>query len=71
MAIAAIARRRNLLNDDIIVALAESSWDILDVSGSDVSDFGLSQLVKMCKSVRAIDIRYPILNFVLLQLSFL
>lgn len=71
MAIAAIARRRNLLNDDIIVALAESSWEILDVSGSDVSDFGLSQLVKMCKAVRAIDIRYPILNFVLLQLSFL
>ncbi|CAI9088391.1 OLC1v1022700C1 [Oldenlandia corymbosa var. corymbosa] len=56
MVIAAIARRRKLLNDDAIVSLAESSWDMLDVSGSDISDSGLSQLVKMCTSVRAMDI---------------
>ncbi|KAG5064705.1 hypothetical protein JHK85_005888 [Glycine max] len=41
IAVAAIARRRKLLNDDVLIALADTSWEILDVSGSDVSDFGL------------------------------
>ncbi|KAG9159997.1 hypothetical protein Leryth_005731 [Lithospermum erythrorhizon] len=54
--LAAIARRRKLLTDDVIIALVDSSWEILDISGSDVSDFGLSQVVKTCKSVRAADI---------------
>ncbi|KAL3503514.1 hypothetical protein ACH5RR_037963 [Cinchona calisaya] len=56
MVLAAIARRRKLLNDDVIIALAESSWEILDISGSDVSDFGLSQVLKICMSLRAVDI---------------
>ncbi|XP_059664827.1 uncharacterized protein LOC132311111 [Cornus florida] len=58
MAMAAIARRRKLLDDDVIIALADSSWEILDLSGSDVSDFGLSEVAKICKSVRAVDISH-------------
>ncbi|KAL0000814.1 hypothetical protein SO802_014595 [Lithocarpus litseifolius] len=57
MAMAAIARRRRLLNDDVIISLADTSWEILDISGSDVSDFGLEKVVEMCKSLRAVDIR--------------
>ncbi|KAH7511691.1 hypothetical protein JRO89_XSUnG0176900 [Xanthoceras sorbifolium] len=57
IAIAAIARRRKLLNDNVILSLADSSWEILDISGSDVSDSGLEILAKMCKSLRAVDIR--------------
>lgn len=57
MALTAIARRRKLLNDEVIVALAESSWEILDLSDSEVSDVGLSKVIKICNHVRAIDIR--------------
>ncbi|PIA26931.1 hypothetical protein AQUCO_08500017v1 [Aquilegia coerulea] len=56
MAMMAIARRRKLLNDDVLISLSDNSWDILDVSGSDVSDFGLAKVVKMCDSLRAVDI---------------
>ncbi|KAK3199692.1 hypothetical protein Dsin_023107 [Dipteronia sinensis] len=56
MAIAAIARRRKLLNDEVIIALADSSWEILDISGSDISDSGLVIVAKMCKSLRAVDV---------------
>ncbi|WCJ32936.1 RNI-like superfamily protein [Euphorbia peplus] len=56
MAIAAISRRRKLLNDDVIVTLADTSWEILDVSGSDVSDSGLIQVAQICSSLRAVDI---------------
>ncbi|MBA0705614.1 hypothetical protein Golax_017797 [Gossypium laxum] len=55
--LAAIARRRKLLNDDVIISLADSSWEILDLSGSDVSNFGLAKVAEMCKSLRAVDIR--------------
>lgn len=58
MALTAIARRRKLLNDDVIMALAESSWEILDISGSDVSDVGLLEVVKTCKYLKAVDVRY-------------
>lgn len=57
MVLFAIARRRKLLNDGIIIALADSSWDIVDISGSDVSDSGLCHLVSICKNLRAVDIR--------------
>lgn len=62
MAVAAIARRRKLLNDDVLIALADTSWDILDVSGSDVSDFGLIKVAEVCRSVKALDIRYRIIK---------
>ncbi|XP_050220568.1 uncharacterized protein LOC126670785 [Mercurialis annua] len=56
MAIAAISRRRKLLNDDVIIALADTSWEILDLSGSDVTDSGLMKLAEICKFIRAVDI---------------
>ncbi|XP_052208588.1 uncharacterized protein LOC127812243 [Diospyros lotus] len=56
MAMAAIAKRRKLLNDDVIISLADSSWRILDLSSSDVSDFGLSRIAAICKFIRAVDI---------------
>ncbi|OVA10534.1 hypothetical protein BVC80_8987g5 [Macleaya cordata] len=56
MSIVAIARRRKLLNDDILISLADNSWDILDISGSDISDFGLTKVAEMVKTLRAIDI---------------
>ncbi|XAR56689.1 hypothetical protein NMG60_11037264 [Bertholletia excelsa] len=58
MAMTAIARRRKLLNDDVLIALAESSWEILDLSGSDVSDIGLSKVVEICKFIQAVDISH-------------
>ncbi|KAH1211447.1 hypothetical protein GmHk_14G039891 [Glycine max] len=56
IAVAAIARRRKLLNDDILIALADTSWEILDVSGSDVSDFGLIKAAEVCRFIKALDI---------------
>ncbi|XP_076943944.1 uncharacterized protein LOC143614373 [Bidens hawaiensis] len=56
MAITAIARRRKLLNDDVIVTLAESSWEILDLSDSEVTDIGLLKVIEICSHVRAMDI---------------
>lgn len=57
MVLVAIARRRKLLNDDILVALADSSWEKLDISCSDVSDSGLCHVVNICKNLKAVDIR--------------
>ncbi|KAA3467473.1 protein AMN1-like protein [Gossypium australe] len=65
--LAAIARRRKLLNDDVIISLADSSWEILDLSGSDVSNFGLAKVAEMCKSIRAVDIS-QLINRLLRQL---
>ncbi|KAF9610746.1 hypothetical protein IFM89_024602 [Coptis chinensis] len=56
MAMMAIARRRKLLNDDVLISLADSSWEVLDISGSDVSDFGLTIVAEMFESLRAVDI---------------
>ncbi|KAL6529429.1 hypothetical protein OROGR_015052 [Orobanche gracilis] len=56
MILLVIARRRKLLNDDILIALADSSFEILDISGSDVSDSGLCHVVDICQNLRAVDI---------------
>lgn len=58
MVLVAIARRRKLLKDDVIIALADECWEVLDLSSSDVSDFGLAKVGEICGSLRAIDIRY-------------
>uniref|UniRef100_A0A2P2JST6 RNI-like superfamily protein n=1 Tax=Rhizophora mucronata TaxID=61149 RepID=A0A2P2JST6_RHIMU len=63
MAIAAIAKRRKLLNDEVIISLADSSWEILDISGSDVTDSGLAKVAESCKFLRAVDIRYSGLKY--------
>ncbi|KAK1279813.1 Pentatricopeptide repeat-containing protein [Acorus gramineus] len=57
MALTAIARRRKLLSDAVLLSLADSSWDHLDVSGSSVTDLGLSEVAEMCPYLRAVDIR--------------
>ncbi|KAF5776117.1 putative leucine-rich repeat domain superfamily [Helianthus annuus] len=54
----AVARRRKLLDDDVIIALAESSWEILDLSDSEVTDIGLLKVIEICKHVRAMDISH-------------
>ncbi|KAJ3679382.1 hypothetical protein LUZ60_017393 [Juncus effusus] len=56
LAIMAIARRRKLLNDEVLIALADPSWKLLDVSGSDITDFGLVKIANLCTNLRAIDI---------------
>ncbi|KAF7831288.1 protein AMN1-like protein [Senna tora] len=56
MALAAIARRRKLLNDAVLISLADTSWEIIDVSGSDVSDFGIIKAAEICRFIRALDI---------------
>lgn len=58
LALVAIARRRRLLNDDVLIALADISWDLLDVSGSDVTDFGLAKVAEECPYLKSVDIRY-------------
>lgn len=49
LAVAAIARRRKLLSDDVLIVLVDASWEILDDSGSDVSDFGLIKAAERCR----------------------
>ncbi|CAA0814163.1 RNI-like superfamily protein [Striga hermonthica] len=56
MVLLAVARRRKLLNDGIIIALGDSSFQILDISGSDVSDSGLCHIVDICQNLKAVDI---------------
>ncbi|XP_039114028.1 uncharacterized protein LOC120249543 [Dioscorea cayenensis subsp. rotundata] len=56
LALVAIARRRRLLNDDVLIALADISWDLLDVSGSDVTDFGLAKVAEECPYLKSVDI---------------
>jgi len=57
LAIMSIARRRRLLNDEVLTSLAESSWETLDISGSDVTDAGLATVANVCSNLRADDIR--------------
>lgn len=56
MTIVAIARRRRMLCDEVIIPLADTSWEILDISGSEVTDSGLIEVTKTCKFLRAVDI---------------
>ncbi|XP_078437052.1 RNI-like superfamily protein [Wolffia australiana] len=57
MAIIAMARRKKLLDDGILIALVDESWDTLDISGSDVSDVGLLKVSQICSNLYALDIR--------------
>ncbi|XP_024384601.1 uncharacterized protein [Physcomitrium patens] len=52
----AIARRRNLLCDELLTALADISWEILDVSGSDVTDSSLIAAAQTCPRLQDVDI---------------
>lgn len=59
----AIARRRNLLCDELLTALADISWEILDVSGSDVTDSSLIAAAQTCPRLQDVDIRCVELKF--------
>ncbi|BBM99140.1 hypothetical protein MPTK1_1g19080 [Marchantia polymorpha subsp. ruderalis] len=52
----AVARRRDLLCDELLVALADESWEFLDVSGSDITDASIETLAKVCPRLQAVDI---------------
>ncbi|KAL2651880.1 hypothetical protein R1flu_020008 [Riccia fluitans] len=52
----AIARRRDLLCDGLLVALADETWEVLDVSGSDITDASIEALARVCTRLRAVDI---------------
>lgn len=54
----AIARRRNLLCDELLAALADNSWEILDVSGSDVTDSSFLVAAQACPLLQDVDIRF-------------
>lgn len=56
LVLVAIARRRKMLNDDVLIALTDSSWETLDISGSNVSDSGLRHVMNVCQHLRAVDI---------------
>ncbi|KAL4179552.1 hypothetical protein AMTRI_Chr13g87940 [Amborella trichopoda] len=56
MAILSISRRRKLLDDYSLIALADTSWELLDISGSAVSNVGLERVPGMCPNVKALDI---------------
>ena len=57
LAILSIARRRRLLSDEVLVSLADSSWKVLDISGSDVTDVGLATVACICSILWDVDIR--------------
>ncbi|KAG0567164.1 hypothetical protein KC19_7G115900 [Ceratodon purpureus] len=52
----AIARRRGLLCDELLASLADNSWEILDVSGSDVTDASLIVAAQTCPRLQDVDI---------------
>lgn len=66
----AIARRRGLLCDELLVALADNSWEILDVSGSDVTDFSLMAAASTCPRLQVVDIRLERALFLIRQQKF-
>ncbi|CAI5478022.1 unnamed protein product [Closterium sp. Yama58-4] len=57
LALTAIARRRGLLSDWLLEALVDDTWQIVDLSGSDVSDQSLCHVAQTCPTLVALDIR--------------
>lgn len=55
MTLLAIARRRGLLGDDVLLALIDESWETLDISGSEVTDFGLQKALEKVHFLKAVD----------------
>lgn len=56
MTVVAVAKKRNELGDTVLLKLVRNSWEILDLSGSQVSDIGLEAVSNICIDLRAIDI---------------
>jgi hypothetical protein len=57
MSLLAISRRRGLLTNEVLLSLADESWEMLDVSGSMVTDLGLEEVSMKCHGLKALDIR--------------
>ncbi|GMJ10352.1 hypothetical protein like AT4G26980 [Hibiscus trionum] len=51
----AMSRRKQLLSDDFLISMANSSWSILDLPGSEVTDVGITKVAELCISLRALD----------------
>lgn len=56
MTLLAMARRKDLVTDKVLEALLDESWEVLDISGARVTDFGLERASEKCSSLKAIDI---------------
>lgn len=56
MTLLGIAKRRGLLSDSVLLALVDCSWELLDISGSDVTDAGLQNVAEMCLHLKAVDV---------------
>ncbi|KAI5083014.1 hypothetical protein GOP47_0002757 [Adiantum capillus-veneris] len=56
MTLLAIARRKCLVSDGVLETLLDESWEALDISGSEVTDYGLERASKTCSSLKAVDI---------------
>ncbi|GBG82015.1 hypothetical protein CBR_g34195 [Chara braunii] len=57
LSLLAIARRRGLLDDKVLSALADDTWEILDLSGSAISDDAFVAMLGTCSGLCAVDIR--------------
>eukprot|EP00897_Mesotaenium_endlicherianum_P005537 jgi/Mesen1/5010/ME000025S04404 len=56
LSLAAVARRRGLLCDQLLYALLDDSWRVLDVSGSLVTDEGIRRAADKCPLLEAVDL---------------
>lgn len=56
MTLLGIAKRRGLLSDSVLLALVDCSWELLDISGSDVTDAGLQNVAETCLHLKAVDV---------------
>lgn len=56
MTLLAIARRKDLITDKVLEALVDESWEVLDISGGRVTDFGLEKASEKCALLKAVDI---------------
>eukprot|EP00250_Pteridium_aquilinum_P033543 c5815_g1_i1 orf=120-1058(+) len=56
MTLLAMARRKGLVNDEVLATLLDESWEFLDVSGTNVTDLGLERAFEKCNSLKAVDI---------------
>ncbi|KAJ7534382.1 hypothetical protein O6H91_13G091600 [Diphasiastrum complanatum] len=56
--ILAVARRRRVLQSKLLLALADGSWELLDVSGSEVTDDGMVEVAKLCPLLKVVDISH-------------
>jgi hypothetical protein len=59
MTLLGIAKRRGMLSDSVLLALVDCSWELLDISGSDVTDAGLQNVAETCLHLKVVDPMQP------------